>query len=58
MSDRARLAPALVVSDLVPSLGSWCGLIGFRVIWNRPEDAFADLDGADVMLEQRDRDGR
>ena len=50
----APLVPEFLVSDLEESLAFWCGLIGFRVLYDRPEEKFAylDLDGAQVMLEQ------
>jgi catechol 2,3-dioxygenase-like lactoylglutathione lyase family enzyme len=52
---RAKLVPELLVSDLDRSLGFWVGLIGFRVAYDRPEERFAylDLDGSQVMLEER-----
>lgn len=58
MSDRlpeggfAALVPELDVSDLDASLSFWCGLVGFRVAYARPEAQFAYLesDGAQVML--------
>lgn len=52
----ARLAPELIVADLAASLRFWCGLVGFRVAYERHDEGFAflDLDGAQVMLEQRD----
>ncbi|MBS3025508.1 bleomycin resistance protein [Acidiphilium multivorum] len=55
MANSARLVPELVVSDLEVSLRFWCNLIGFSVAFDRPETGFAylDLDGAQVMLEQR-----
>lgn len=45
----------LVVSDLKASLRFWRDLIGFSVAYDRPEAGFAylDLDGAQIMLEQR-----
>ena len=60
MTARPRLVPELVVSDLGAGLAFWRGLIGFRVLCERPEDRFAylDLDGAEVMLEERDPAGR
>lgn len=56
----ARLVPELIVADLAASLGFWCGLIGFRVRFDRPEHGFAYLerDGAEVMLEQHDTAAR
>lgn len=58
--ERPRLVSELVVSDLDRSLDFWCGQIGFRVLYDRPEDRFTylDLGGAEVMLEQRDPQGR
>lgn len=59
-SERPALVPELVVADLALSLAFWCDLIGFRVLYARPEDRFAYLylDGAEVMLEERDPEGR
>ena len=53
----ARLVPELLVTDLDQSLRFWRDLCGFRVAFDRPEDRFAylDLDGAQLMLEQRGR---
>ena len=53
---RARLVPELVVRDLAASLGLYTGPLGFRVLYDRPEDGFAYLDreGAELMLEQID----
>ncbi|MDR3505138.1 MAG: VOC family protein [Acidocella sp.] len=55
MESWAKLVPELVVSDLEASLRFWRDLIGFSVAYDRPEAGFAylDLDGAQVMLEQR-----
>lgn len=57
---RARLVPELICSDISASLQFYCGLLGFRVLYARPEERFAFLDreGAELMLEQpfgRDR---
>ncbi|WP_428492969.1 bleomycin resistance protein [Rhodopila sp.] len=51
----ARLVPELLVADLDHSLRFWRDLCGFQVAFDRPEDRFAylDLDGAQIMLEQR-----
>ncbi|NKE46653.1 VOC family protein [Roseomonas frigidaquae] len=51
---RALLVPELLVADLAASLRFWCGLCGFRIAYDRPEDRFAylDRDGAQVMLEE------
>ncbi|KMO43111.1 glyoxalase [Methylobacterium variabile] len=52
---RAKLVPEFLVADLGLSLRFWVGLIGFRVAYDRPEAGFAylDLDGAQVMLDER-----
>ncbi len=48
------MVPELLVSDLDASLRFWCGLCGFAVAYDRPEDRFAYLDraGRQVMLEE------
>jgi len=48
----ATLAPEFAVTDLAASLRFWCGLLGFRIAYERPESAFAYLErsGAQVML--------
>ncbi|MBM3523049.1 MAG: VOC family protein [Alphaproteobacteria bacterium] len=53
-TSRARLVPELLVRSLAASLRFWCGLIGFRVAYDRPAERFAylDFDGAQVMLEE------
>ncbi|GBQ32641.1 hypothetical protein SAMN02746095_02920 [Acidocella aminolytica 101 = DSM 11237] len=50
-----KVDPEFVVSDLDASLPLWFELIGFSVAYDRPEAGFAyqDLDGAQVMLKQR-----
>ena len=57
---RARLVPELLITDLGASLRFWRDLLGFTVVYDRPEHGFAflDLDGASLMLEQRDRAAR
>ena len=51
----ARLVPELLVTDIARSLAFWRDLIGFTVLFDRPEEGFAylDLAGAQVMLEER-----
>lgn len=51
----ATLVPELAVRDLAASLHFWCGLLGFRIAYERPEKGFAYLEraGAQVMLETR-----
>jgi len=50
----AVLVPELNVSDLGRSLSFWCDLLGFRRLYDRPEESFAYLERerAAVMLEQ------
>ncbi len=57
---RAKLVPEFLVSDIAASKAFWCALLGFKVLYARTEEKFAylDLDGAQVMLEQMDGDGR
>jgi catechol 2,3-dioxygenase-like lactoylglutathione lyase family enzyme len=49
-----RLVPELVVSDLARSLAFYRDVLGFLVLYERPEERFAYLDreGAQLMLEQ------
>lgn len=51
---QAKLVPELNVSNLEQSLAFYCGIIGFRVLFDRPDEKFAylDLDGAELMLEE------
>src|SRR3954452_251831 len=53
----ARLVPELLVADVTESLRFWRDLCGFRIAYDRPEEGFAylDLDGAQIMLEERGR---
>lgn len=50
----AALVPELLVTDLAASLGFWCDLCGFVIVYARDEDGFAYLEreGAQLMLEQ------
>ena len=54
------MVPELLVSDLDASLRFWCGLCGFTVAYDRPEDRFAYLDraGRQIMLEEAMAPGR
>ena len=49
------LVPELLVSDTSKSIKFWCGLCGFLVDYERPEERFAyiSLGSAHIMLEQR-----
>ena len=51
---RAKLVPEFVCSNFAESLRFYTGLLGFRVLYSRPEERFAYLerDGAELMLEQ------
>ncbi len=51
---RPALVPELLVRDLAASLRFWCGLCGFAVVYDRPEDGFAciERDGARLMLDR------
>lgn len=50
----ARVVPELYCSDIETSLRFYVGLLGFSVVYDRPEERFAYLDreGAQIMLEQ------
>ena len=56
----AKLIPELDVDDLGRSLAFYVGVIGFRVLFDRPEERFAylDLDGVHLMLEEAAGPGR
>ncbi|MDZ7910257.1 MAG: VOC family protein [Rhodococcus sp. (in: high G+C Gram-positive bacteria)] len=49
------LVPELLVSDTLKSIRFWCGLCGFQIEYQRPEEGFAyvSLGSAHIMLEQR-----
>jgi lactoylglutathione lyase len=50
----AKLVPEFVCSNFAESLRFYAELLGFRVLYSRPEERFAYLerDGAELMLEQ------
>jgi catechol 2,3-dioxygenase-like lactoylglutathione lyase family enzyme len=52
--NHARLVPELICSDIERSLRFYTDVLGFSVLYSRPEERFAylDLDGAQVMIEQ------
>ena len=56
----ARLIPELEVDDLDRSLAFYTGILGWSVLYARPEERFAflDLEGANLMLEQAAGPGR
>ena len=49
------LVPELLVSDTLKSIEFWCGLCGFQIDYQRPEEGFASisLGSARIMLDQR-----
>ncbi len=51
---RPLLVPELHCRDIDRSLAFYVGLLGFRILYPRPEDRFAYLDrnGAELMLEE------
>ena len=53
----ARLVPELLVTNIESSLHFWHDLCGFSVAFDRLYEGFTylDLDGAQVMLEERGR---
>ncbi len=54
VDDLARLVPELVVSDYAQSLAFYVDVLGFRLLYGRPEERFAYLEreGAQIMIEQ------
>jgi catechol 2,3-dioxygenase-like lactoylglutathione lyase family enzyme len=53
---RPRLVPELSVTDIGLSVAFWRDRLGFRVLYERPEDGFAAMerDGVEIMLDQID----
>ncbi len=53
----ARLVPELLVTDIRVSMHFWCNLCGFSIAFERLYEGFAylDLEGAQIMLEERGR---
>jgi catechol 2,3-dioxygenase-like lactoylglutathione lyase family enzyme len=60
MKTAPKLTPELDVTNLDRSLAFYVGMIGFRVVFSRPEDRFAylDLEGVHLMLEELGGSGR
>jgi catechol 2,3-dioxygenase-like lactoylglutathione lyase family enzyme len=54
MGDMKKLVPELLVSDFVQSLKFYTEVLGFKQLYDRPEEAFAYLDrnGAQIMIVQ------
>jgi catechol 2,3-dioxygenase-like lactoylglutathione lyase family enzyme len=57
---RPKLIPELDVANLARSLEFYVDLIGFRLVYERPEERFAFLDcaGASLMLQEAAGPGR
>jgi len=51
---RPSLVPELYITSLPASLGFWRDVLGFRVLYDRPEQGFAAIerDGVEFMLEE------
>jgi catechol 2,3-dioxygenase-like lactoylglutathione lyase family enzyme len=56
MGDMAKLVVELLVSDFVRSLRFYMEVLGFKKLYERPEEAFAYLDrnGAQIMIVQHE----
>ncbi len=56
MGDMAELVPELLVSDFVQSLKFYTEVLGFKQLYERPEEAFTYLNrnGAQIMIVQHD----
>lgn len=54
------IVPELLCSDVVATRAFYVDVLGFRVLYERPEEAFVYLtrDGCDLMFEQVDGPGR
>ncbi len=48
-----RLIPELVVTDIAVSVAFWRNVLGFAVIYDRPEDGFAMLQRDGVRINAR-----
>jgi catechol 2,3-dioxygenase-like lactoylglutathione lyase family enzyme len=57
---RAKLVPELDVADLGRPLAFYVGIVGFQILYDRPEERFAylGLDGVELMLEEAAGPGR
>lgn len=56
IGDMAKLVVELLVSDFVQSLRIYTEVLGFKQLYDRPEEAFAYLDrgGAQIMIVQHE----
>ena len=55
-SAHRKLVPELVVTDLAASLRFWRDILGFEILYDRPEEGFAKVvrDGVAFMLDAHD----
>jgi catechol 2,3-dioxygenase-like lactoylglutathione lyase family enzyme len=53
---RPALVPELNATSLEASLRFWCDILGFRVLYGRPDEGFAAIerDGVEFMIDQHD----
>lgn len=53
-SPRPRMVPELIVTVTQDSLRFWRDILGFRIVYDRPEQGFAAIErgGVEFMLEQ------
>ncbi len=60
MNGRQRITPELDVSNLKVSLAFYVGVVGCKILYDRPEENFAYLDceGSKFMLEEAKGPGR
>jgi catechol 2,3-dioxygenase-like lactoylglutathione lyase family enzyme len=54
MKTTQKIVPELYCTDYELSLAFYVGVVGFIVVYERPDERFAylDLDGAELMIEQ------
>jgi catechol 2,3-dioxygenase-like lactoylglutathione lyase family enzyme len=59
-ASRPSLVPELEVTSLVVALGFYVDVVGFHVVYDRPNERFAylALDGAELMVEELTGPGR
>ena len=56
----SKITPELLVKDLKKSLAFYVDVLGFKILFERPENKFAylDIEGAGFMLEETAGPGR
>ena len=54
MSSAGGLTPELSVTDIAASRGFYCNVLGFHLVYERPEEGFAciEYEGCRLMLDQ------